>query len=115
VDLVTTLGRVLSGAYKLVPGATGPGGTVTYKQQNTGSGVTVDGCRRRPIHAYEKAMGGPFLNASDAVWFVPAATLGSIVPKPGDSITSGTTFWIIEHVESGLEQADYKCFGIQNR
>jgi hypothetical protein len=112
---VTTLGRVMSRAYKMVPGATGPSGTVTYKQQNTGSGTSVDGCRQRPIHAYEKAMGGPYLNASDTVWFVPAAMLGGIVPKPGDSIAFGSSYWIIEHVESGLQESDYKCFGIQNR
>lgn len=112
---MTTFGRVLSGAYKMVPGATGPAGTVTYKQQNAGAGITVDGARKRPLHAWEKAMGGTLLNASDAVWFLPAATLGGIVPRPGDSITLGTTFWIIEQVESGLQEADYKCFGIESR
>ena len=112
---MTTLGRVLSGAYKMVPGSTGTSGTITYKPQNTGSGVSVDGARKRGIQAYEKLMGGPFLNASDTVWFLPAATLAGIVPKPGDSITSGSTFWIIEHVQSSLQSSDYKCYGIQSR
>jgi hypothetical protein len=112
---MTTLGRVLSGAYKMVPGSTGASGTITYKPQNTGSGVSLDGARKRPIHAYEKNMGGAYLNASDTVWFLPAARLAGIVPKPGDSITFGSTFWIIEHVESALQESDYKCFGISNR
>jgi hypothetical protein len=112
---MTTLARILSSAYKLVPGATGPSGTVTYKQQNTGSGVSVDGCRKRGIKAYEKVIGGPFLNASDTVWFLPAATLAGIKPAPGDSINVGSTFWIIEHVESSLQSSEYKCYGIQNR
>jgi hypothetical protein len=99
----------------MVPGATGPSGTVTYMQQNTGSGVSVDGCRMRPIHAYEKSLGGACLNASDTVWFLPAATLGGIIPMPGDSITQGSLTWIIEHRESALQLADWKCYGVQTR
>ena len=105
----------MSNAFKMVPGATGPSGTVTYKQQNSGDGFQVDGCRKRPIHASEKNMGGAYIGASNTVWFVPAANLNGVVPAPGDSVTFGETFWIFEWVESGLQEADYKCFGVQNR
>ena len=71
--------------------------------------------RKAPIHAWEKNLGGTFLNASETVWFVPAATLNGIVPVPGDSVGQGTSYWIFEHVESGLQEADYKCYGIKNR
>ena len=85
---MTTLGRVMAGGYKLVPGATGPSGAVTYKVQNAGTGLAVNGCRKRPLSAFEKAAGGLVLNGCSTVWFVPRATLAGVVPKPGDSIAA---------------------------
>ena len=112
---MTTLGRVMAGGYKLVPGATGPSGAVTYKVQNAGTGLAVNGCRKRPLSAFEKAAGGLVLYGCSTVWFVPRATLAGVVPKPGDSIAADGALWIVEHVESALQESDYKLFGAENR
>jgi hypothetical protein len=103
---------ILGSKYKIVPGAT----TVTFKIAGAGSGVSIDGARKRPLTTAERMLTGFREGATDCTWILAATVLGSTVPQPGDSITEADgTVWIIGRVESALAESDYKCYAVKGR
>ena len=65
--------------------------TFTSDPNGTPSAVTVANASRRQVNRQELQFGGVGISADDIIWVLPASQLGSLEPRPNDTITDAAS------------------------
>ena len=76
----------------------------------------VSDARKRPIKKSGGWSQGIQFDVDKCVWILPTERLNYVVPQRGDWITeSDETHWVIEDIDSGLQEAEFKCLCVKAR
>ena len=98
--------------YRIVPGQV----TVTFTGKHPErAGFTVAGARKRPLKRQGVWTQGIHLDTDKVQWILPAENMRGVVPERGDFITYAGTDWLIDDLETGLIEAEFKCLCTQGR